>query len=113
MTRDIVSFAVDADRAGQFRLQPGAVRRPAHPRNRRTPILFDGHDPVDDDEVEFLIKKYPGGKFSAMLDGQIQAGDGSRSQAPTGRSPSRKELLPVVCIGGGAGMGRSSRCCGT
>jgi propane monooxygenase reductase subunit len=57
------------------------------------------------DEVEFLIKKYPGGKFSALLDGQLSAGDELSLTGPYGSFTLKEgHVLPVVCIGGGAGM---------
>ena len=57
------------------------------------------------DRVEFLIKKYPGGKFSALLDGDIGVGDQITLTGPYGSFTLKDgHVLPVVCIGGGAGM---------
>jgi propane monooxygenase reductase subunit len=57
------------------------------------------------DDVEFLIKKYPGGKFSSLLDGAISAGDELSLTGPYGSFTLKEgHVLPVVCIGGGAGM---------
>ncbi len=56
-------------------------------------------------QVEFLIKKYPGGKFSGLLDGGIAVGDELSLTGPYGTSTLKDgHVLPVVCVGGGAGM---------
>jgi propane monooxygenase reductase component len=58
------------------------------------------------DELEFMIKLYPGGRFSGLLaDGAIKPGDELKVTGPYGvftlRSSSPRRLL---FIGGGAGM---------
>ena len=56
-------------------------------------------------QVEFLIKKYPGGKFSGLLDGGIRVGDELSLTGPYGTSTLKDgHVLPVVCVAGGAGM---------
>jgi propane monooxygenase reductase subunit len=56
-------------------------------------------------EVEFLIKKYPGGHFSGLLDSGLAVGDALELDGPYGSFTLRKGAeRPVVCIGGGAGM---------
>ena len=66
-------------------------------------------------QVEFLIKKYPGGKFSGLLDGSIGVGDELALTGPYGSSTLKDgHVLPVVCVGGrGRDGARSCRCCGT
>lgn len=57
------------------------------------------------DQIEFLIKKYPGGKFSALLETAITTGDELSLTGPYGSFTLKEgHVLPVVCIGGGAGM---------
>jgi propane monooxygenase reductase component len=55
--------------------------------------------------LEFMIKLYPGGRFSGLLDGAISVGDELRVTGPYGvftlRPSSPRRLL---FIGGGAGM---------
>jgi propane monooxygenase reductase subunit len=56
-------------------------------------------------EVQFLIKKYPGGHFSGLLDEGLAVGDALELHGPYGSFTLRKGAeRPVVCIGGGAGM---------
>ena len=72
MTRDIVSLRLQPDRS-----RPPSSSNPAStptctsPAPRNTGRSRWRPRQTTPDEVEFLIKKYPGGKFSALLDGQI------------------------------------------
>jgi propane monooxygenase reductase subunit len=56
-------------------------------------------------ELEFMIKCYPGGRFSGLLDGELAVGDALEVTGPYGvftlRSSSPRR---IVFIGGGAGM---------
>jgi propane monooxygenase reductase subunit len=61
--------------------------------------------PSDDGRLEFMIKLYPGGRFSSLLaDGNLQAGDELEVQGPYGVFTLRDTESPLVFIGGGAGM---------
>src|SRR5699024_4251914 len=56
-------------------------------------------------ELEFLIKKYPGGHFSGLLDDELKVGDLLEAKGPFGAFTMRQSSeRKVVCIGGGAGM---------
>jgi propane monooxygenase reductase subunit len=56
-------------------------------------------------ELEFMIKLYPGGRFSTMLaDGSIKPGDELDVTGPYGVFTLRESARPLVFIGGGAGM---------
>jgi propane monooxygenase reductase subunit len=75
---------------------------PGHPDEHRS-FSMAGLDP---DVLEFMIKLYPGGRFSGLLgDGSIKPGDELEITGPYGvftlRSNSPRRLL---FIGGGAGM---------
>lgn len=58
-----------------------------------------------DDILDFIIKLYPGGKFSALLDGELAVGAPLAVKGPYGtctlRASSDRDL---IVIGGGAGM---------
>jgi propane monooxygenase reductase subunit len=61
--------------------------------------------PSQDGRLEFMIKLYPGGRFSGLLaDGDLQAGDELEVQGPYGVFTLRESDRPLVFIGGGAGM---------
>ena len=63
LTSDIVASAANRwTRPCSIQTRP--IRRPGDPRNRRVAVLFDGVDAIDTEKrIEFLVKKYPGGKF--------------------------------------------------
>jgi propane monooxygenase reductase component len=62
--------------------------------------------PGDDGRLEFMIKCYPGGRFSGLLsDGGIAVGQQLTVRGPYGVFTLReKSERPLVFIGGGAGM---------
>jgi propane monooxygenase reductase subunit len=61
--------------------------------------------PSDDGRLEFMIKHYPGGRFSSLLaDGGLQVGDELQVKGPYGVFTLRETERPLVFIGGGAGM---------
>jgi propane monooxygenase reductase subunit len=61
--------------------------------------------PDGDGVLEFMIKLYPGGRFSGLLaDGRLQAGDELEVRGPYGVFTLRETERPLVFIGGGAGM---------
>jgi propane monooxygenase reductase component len=61
--------------------------------------------PTTTEHVEFLIKKYPGGRFSSLLDGNIAVGDRIELHGPYGNFTLKDgHVLPLVLVGGGAGM---------
>ena len=55
--------------------------------------------------VEFIVKKYPDGAFSSLLDGQLASGSLLRMSGPYGTCFRREERPgPMLLIGGGSGM---------
>ena len=55
--------------------------------------------------LEFIIKLYPDGAFSALLDGLLQPGDAVVARGPYGTCFRREARTgPLVLIGGGSGM---------
>ncbi len=55
--------------------------------------------------LQFIIKSYPNGAFSGLLDGQLQAGEPVIAKGPYGscfRRENRKG--PMLLVGGGSGM---------
>ena len=55
--------------------------------------------------LEFMIKLYPGGRFSGLLaDGGLSVGDELEVKGPYGVFTLRDSDRPLVFIGGGAGM---------
>ena len=54
--------------------------------------------------LELMIKRYPGGRLSGMLDGQIQPGQQIRFTGPYGVFHLRRSERPILMIAGGSGM---------
>ena len=58
-----------------------------------------------DERAEFIIKVYPGGRFSGMLDGELEVGQRMKMRVPFGVFTLReKSEGDVIFIGGGSGM---------
>jgi propane monooxygenase reductase component len=61
--------------------------------------------PSDGQRLQFIIKKYPDGAFSALLDGGLAPGAAVRAKGPYGGCFHREGRSgPVLLIGGGSGM---------
>lgn len=105
VTRDIVSLRLHAVDPPTYEFKPGQyadLTVPGTDEHRSFSMATTQSTPG---EVEFLIKKYPGGKFSALLDDGLQVGDELSLTGPYGSFTLKEgHVLPVVCIGGGAGM---------
>lgn len=105
VTRDIVSLRLDVIEPATFAFKAGQyadIRIPGTDEHRSFSMATT---PATPGRVEFLIKKYPGGKFSGLLDGAISAGDELMLNGPYGTSTLKDgRVLPVVCVAGGAGM---------
>ena len=55
--------------------------------------------------IQFIIKKYPEGAFSSLLDGGLKPGDRLVAKGPYGTCFRREERPgPMVLVGGGSGM---------
>lgn len=58
-----------------------------------------------DDRAEFIIKVYPGGRFSSLLDGELKVGDRMKMKVPFGMFMLHKKSEgDIVFVGGGSGM---------
>ena len=105
VTRDIVSLRLTPIEPDRLDFKPGQYADLHIPGTDEHRSFSMATTPSATDQVEFLIKRYPGGKFSALLDGRIQAGDELALTGPYGSFTLKDgHVLPVVCIGGGAGM---------
>lgn len=105
VTRDIVSLRLLAVDPPTYEFKPGQYADliiPGTDEHRSFSMATTQSTPG---QVEFLIKKYPGGRFSALLDDGLQVGDELSLNGPYGSFTLKEgHVLPVVCIGGGAGM---------
>lgn len=105
MTRDIVSLRLTAAEPTTYDFKPGQYADLTIPGTDETRSFSMATTQSTPGEVEFLIKKYPGGKFSALLDDGLSVGDEIKVTGPYGSFTLKDgHALPIVCIGGGAGM---------
>ena len=105
VTRDIVSLTLTPLQPSTFQFKPGQYADLHIPDTDQHRSFSMATTQSDTDEVQFLIKKYPGGRFSALLDGRLSVGDELCLTGPYGSFTLKEgHALPVVCIGGGAGM---------
>ncbi|KRF14832.1 FAD-binding oxidoreductase [Nocardioides sp. Soil796] len=105
MTRDIVSLRLTATEPTTYDFKPGQYADLTIPGTDETRSFSMATTQSTPGEVEFLIKKYAGGKFSALLDEGLSVGDEIKLTGPYGSFTLKEgHVLPVVCIGGGAGM---------
>jgi propane monooxygenase reductase subunit len=104
LTRDIRRLVLGVD-DGQMPFRSGQyvdIRIPGTDEHRSFSMA---NVPSDDGRLEFMIKLYPGGRFSGLLaDGSLQAGDELDVKGPYGVFTLRETARPLLFIGGGAGM---------
>jgi propane monooxygenase reductase subunit len=105
LSHDITRLVLKLIEPGALRFYPGQyvdVHIPGHDTHRSfsmaAPQTADG-------QLEFIIKRYPGGHFSGLLEGSLMAGDKLDLTGPYGtftlKSSSDRRL---VFAAGGAGM---------
>lgn len=105
LTHDVVGLTIDIDEPGDFAFKPGQYLDLWLPGTDESRSYSMANLPGEG-RMEFIIKRYPGGRFSGLLDGELKVGDAMRFTGPYGScclrpgSPSRKQLL----IAGGSGM---------
>jgi propane monooxygenase reductase subunit len=102
LTHDIRALRLSVD--PEFEFKPGQYVDISIPGDEEHHRSFSMANTAPG-ELEFMIKLYPGGRFSGLLDGAISVGDELQVTGPYGvftlRSSSPRKLL---FIGGGAGM---------
>ncbi|KAF0956944.1 2Fe-2S iron-sulfur cluster-binding protein [Rhodococcus sp. T7] len=105
MTKDIVSLQLQPVEPATFEFKPGQYCDLTIPGTEEHRSFSMATTQMTPDRVEFLIKKYPGGKFAGLLDDGISVGDEIALTGPYGSFTLKDgHVLPIVLIGGGAGM---------
>ncbi len=109
LTHDIVSLGLTLVQPEKFEFKPGQyadISIPGTDQHRSFSMATTTSTPG---QLEFIIKRYPGGQFSSLLEigspGSISVGDELAVTGPYGSFTLRtKSDRRIVCIGGGAGM---------
>jgi len=105
VTADIVSLRLDVVEPETFEFKPGQYVDLSVPGTEEKRSFSIATTQATPDKLEFLIKKYPGGLFAGLLSDGLSPGDEIMINGPYGSCTLRNgHVLPIICIGGGAGM---------
>jgi propane monooxygenase reductase subunit len=75
------------------------------PGSNATRAFSMANTPASDTRLEFMIKLYPGGRFSGLLEGELNVGDRLEAKGPYGVFILREHSdADLIFVGGGAGM---------
>jgi propane monooxygenase reductase subunit len=105
LTRDIYRLELQVA-GGELPFRPGQYVDIEIPGTDLTRSFSMANLPNETGRLEFMIKHYPGGRFSALLsDGGLSVGDALKVKGPYGMFALKEsEDRPLLFIGGGAGM---------
>ena len=105
LTHDIRRLRLNFVTPGDITFASGQYVDIHVPGTDETRAFSMANTPAQRDYLEFIIKLYPGGLFSGLLDGALQPGDALDVTGPYGtcvlREHSERDL---IFMGGGAGM---------
>jgi propane monooxygenase reductase component len=104
LTHDIRRVELEVTEPRDFDFVPGQyvdVWIPGADDARRS---FSMANVPGDGRIELIVKHYPGGRFSSLLDGAITPGDELRFTGPYGAFHLRRSQRPVLMVAGGSGM---------
>ncbi|WP_190823667.1 2Fe-2S iron-sulfur cluster-binding protein [Saccharopolyspora pogona] len=105
MTKDIVSLRLRTVDPAAYEFKPGQYSDLQIPGTGEHRSFSMATTQSTLGQVEFLIKKYPGGKFAGLLEDGISVGAEISLTGPYGSFTLKEgHVLPIVFIGGGAGM---------
>jgi propane monooxygenase reductase subunit len=103
LTHDIRLLEIELD--GPLRFWAGQYVDLTIPGADITRAFSMANAPSEQTKLQFIIKKYPDGAFSAQLDGALKPGDRLVAKGPYGTCFRREERPgPLLLIGGGSGM---------
>ncbi len=103
LTHDIRLLEVEFDRPLKF--WAGQYVDLTIPEAGITRSFSMANSPKEQTKLEFIIKRYPQGAFSALLDGGLRPGQRLVAKGPYGTCFRREERPgPMLLIGGGSGM---------
>jgi propane monooxygenase reductase subunit len=106
LTHDIRRLVLRVDDGAALDFHPGQYVDIGIPGTDQHRSLSMANTPADGGRLEFMIRLYPGGRFSSLLaDGGIAAGAELEIRGPYGVFTLRESSTrPLLFIGGGAGM---------
>jgi len=106
LTHDIKRLVLKFAESGQRMLftagQYADIRIPGSDEHRAYSMA---NTPGTNNHLEFMIKLFPGGRFSSLLEGRIHIGQELEVKGPYGVFMLReKKPADIICVGGGSGM---------
>jgi len=106
LTHDIRRLVLKMNEPGKtLRFNAGQYASIRIPDSEEYRAYSMANTPRTTDQLEFIIKIFPGGRFSGLLDGGFTIGQELEIKGPYGVFMLReKEPTDIVCIGGGSGM---------
>lgn len=105
LTHDIRRLRLDFVTPGDITFAPGQYVDIHVPGTDETRSFSMANTPKERNFLEFIIKLYPGGLFSGLLEGTLKPGDPLDVTGPYGTCTLReKSARDLIFMGGGAGM---------
>ena len=105
LTRDLRRLVLALEDPPEMAFNPGQYVDITIPGTTKTRSFSMANTPSTDDHLEFVIRVYPDGRFSGLLEGRLKPGDPLQVTGPYGvftlRDHPDRDLL---FVGGGAGM---------
>ncbi|MCW3035972.1 MAG: Ferredoxin--NAD(+) reductase, partial [Actinobacteria bacterium] len=105
LTHDMRRLVLALEDPPEMAFNPGQYVDITIPGTAKTRSFSMANTPSTDDHLEFVIKLYPEGHFSGLLEGRLKPGDSLKVKGPYGvftlRDHPDRDLL---FVGGGAGM---------
>ncbi|GAA5060722.1 FAD-binding oxidoreductase [Nocardia callitridis] len=105
LTGDIVALELELLEPTRYEFRPGQYSDLLIPGTEEHRSFSMATTPTEQGRVQFLIKCYPGGRFSGLLTNELRVGDELSLRGPYGAFTLKKDSeRDIVCVGGGAGM---------
>ena len=105
LTGDIVSLKLELVEPDSYEFKPGQYSDLMIPGTQEHRCFSMATTPSTPGQLEFIIKRYPGGHFSGLLETELKVGDELALRGPYGSfTIKHNSERDIVCIGGGAGM---------
>ncbi len=104
LTHDITALTLRLKENG-LRFHPGQYVDISIPGTEAHRSFSMANTSCADGRLDFIVKRYPGGKFSGLLEGELKVGDPLEITGPYGAFTLRVSSdRKLVFVGGGAGM---------
>jgi len=105
LTHDIKRLVLNLVDPPEMNFLPGQYAEIYIPDTEEHRAYSMANTTTSDERAEFIIKVYPGGKFSGLLDGGLEVGQKMKMKVPFGVFTLReKSEGDIVFVGGGSGM---------